>query len=188
MRTDFSPQRDRAGRIGVTVFFVVLALLCFSGTYLLVPVIRATYDGGGDVIPRWRCVEVLAGDLIRVAEDDTTHLVRIAGIRCPPPERGPELAEVMAELNMREADLLKKGQIAQKTLYAWINRRRARLDVVSEDGELLTAFVYVGGVDLGRKMLQNGQAYVTSLEHQRRDRYLELQQKAQDRSIGLWRR
>jgi endonuclease YncB( thermonuclease family) len=188
MNENVSPKQVRAGRIGLTLFFVVLALLCLSGTYLFVPVIRATYDGGGDIIPRWRCIEVLAGDTIRVTDGQSTNLVYVAGIRSPPPERGKKLDEAVDELKMRDLDLLKKGQVAQKSLYAWINRRRARLAVVEQlEPGVMTAFVYVGGVDLGRKLLENGQAYVLLLDHPQLARYQDLEAEAQRKSIGLWR-
>ena len=118
-----------------------------------------------------------------------TNVVWVRGIDCPPTARGTALDQVMNQLGMREEDLIRKGQLAQKTLTAWIFRRKARLDHIEPmaNGEV-TADVVVGGIDVARKMLQNGQAFVTDTPHDRLDEFRALEQEARTREIGIWRR
>lgn len=181
--------RTRRGRIGITVFFLVLFAASLAGTRYLAPRLQRVQQDNAGVMPVWKCLEVPAGDHITVSDGTTTNRVYVRGIGTPPTSRGEALDEVCATLGMREEDVIRKGQLSGKALRTWIYRRKARLDdrVVNDDGTW-TAYVAVGGVDVGRKMLQNGQAYVLDVEHPRLEAYRAYEREAKSRETGIWRR
>ena len=189
MKDQQHQAKQRRGRIIITVFFLGLLTVCFAGTRLLVPQLRTVRAESAHEMPVWKCIEIFAGNHLRATDDSVTNRIWVRGIDCPPTARGSELDKVAASLGMREEDLIRKGQLAQKTLTAWIYRRRARLDnIQTMDNGDVTADVIVGGVDVARKMLQNGQAYVIDTPHERLEEMRAYEKEARNKEIGIWRR
>lgn len=181
--------RTRRGRIGITLFFIGLFAVCLGGTRYLAPRLQRVQAENTEIMPVWKCLEVPAGNRITVSDGTVTNRVVVRGIACPPTQRGAELDAVGNQLGMREEDLIRKGQLASNALRTWIYRRKARLEdrEVNDDGSW-TAFVAVGGVDVGRKMLEHGQAFVVEKPHDRLESYRQLEEEARRQEIGIWRR
>jgi endonuclease YncB( thermonuclease family) len=184
-----SSTRTRRGRIGITVFFLLLVLGSLAGTRYFAPRLQRVQSDHAVAMPVWKCLEVPTGDRITVSDGTVTNLVHVRGIASPPTQRGRELDAVCAHLGMREEDVIRKGQLAGKALRTWIYRRKALLAERTENADgTWTAYVAVGGVDVGRKMLQNGQAYALDEGHPRMEGYRADEAEARQREIGIWRR
>jgi endonuclease YncB( thermonuclease family) len=68
--------------------------------------------------------------------------------------------------------------------------RKVKLLTRRGKGAKRRAVVVVGGVDIGRRLIQGGWAYPRprQLPHGRRDAYFAAQQQASDGRLGLWKR
>ena len=88
-------------------------------------------------------------------------------------------------------ELLVRAQISQKSLTTWIYRRTVRVmpapDVPSIHPDAMEAYVEISGVDVGKKMLLNGQAYLAEGVHARETEYRGYAEEAKTAAIGLWR-
>jgi len=180
------------GQILVTLFFLGIAGFTVLLLVVLIPNISHLRQTKGDSIPRWKCMEIVSGDRIRVeSHEGETRSIQVLGIRCPPTNRSAAAQTAVDRLGLPEAEVVKRGQIAQKTLYAWINKRLAFLvpgdDSPVESEEWLEAYVRVGGVDVGRQMLLHGQAYAVDTPHDLLKEYKEYESVAKEEKIGLWR-
>lgn len=184
-------QRLRRSRILITLFFVAIVALTMALTYGIAPRIQRLRVVDSDRIPLWTCIEVVSGDTIRVEKDDEIVRIHLAGIGCPPPERGPELDAEVGRLNIPTDELLEKSRIARDSLFTWINRRSALLDIVDDiaptSADATEAYVQVGGVDLGKKILQHGQGYALDIPHPQRDDYKRYEEQARASEFGFWR-
>jgi endonuclease YncB( thermonuclease family) len=188
--TRFAKFKQFRGQILVTAFFLGIAGFTILLLVILIPNISHLRQTEGDTIARWKCMEVLAGDRIRVeSHEGESHRIHVLGISCPPTNRSASAQAAVDRLGLPEIEVVKRGQVAQKTLYAWINKRLAFLlpGETQEDEEWLEAYVRVGGVDVGRQMLLHGQAYALDTPHRLLTEYKEYESKAKTKKIGLWR-
>ena len=188
--TIFAKTKQFRSQILVTAFFLGIAGFTILLLVILIPNISHLRQTKGDTIPRWKCVEIFTGDRIRVeSHDGESHQVHILGISCPPTNRSAAAQAASERLGLPETEAVKRGQVSQKTLYAWINKRLALLlpSLTQEDEEWLEAYVRVGGVDVGRRMLLGGQAYALDTPHGLLAEYQEYEAKAQKEKKGLWR-
>ena len=185
-----SKWKEFRGQILVTTFFLGIAGLTIALLAILIPNINHLRETKGDTIPRWKCTKILAGDRIVMARHDgETRFVHVAGIRSPPTNRTELTQAAVARLELTQAEVIKRGMVAQKTLYAWINKRKAFLIPLEEqnDPEWLEAYVRVGGVDVGRRQLLYGQAYALETKHELSTEYQQYEAKAKKEKIGIWR-
>ena len=184
-------MNQKQSRIVLTVFFVSVIAVTALLTYGIVPRVKSLKATSQDQIPRWTCIEVLAGDLIRVTHQERTNLVHLAGIASPRPQHGPALDVASKQLMVPVDELLKRAQISRKSLATWIYHRTVRVLVQPElertYPDALEAYVHVSGVDVGKKMLQHGQAYTKNGSHPMREKYVNYETHAKKRSFGFWR-
>jgi len=188
-----TPQlKQRRSRILLTLFILCVIATCGLLTVGVSSRLEATREKTSDWHAGYHCIDVIRGDLIRVTADGMTNLVQILGMACPSTSRDRQASVMAAERHMPEDRVVEHGITAQKTLKAWINKRRVNL--VSPDGSeaapskdgVFYAYASVFGVDIGRKMIQGGQAFATSEEHPRLDEYLGYEEEARRDGLGLW--
>lgn len=184
-------MNQKQSRIVLTLFFVGLVATTAFLTYGLVPRVLSVKRQATDDIPRWKCLEVIAGDLIRVTSNGETNQVHIAGIVAPPSVRGRALEQLALEHGLPVDELLDRAHISRKSLTTWIYRRTVRVipvpEIPASHPDTLEAYVEISGVDVGRKMLENGQAYLSGDDHDRAGIYESHAQSARAAAIGLWR-
>lgn len=183
--------RGRA-RVYITVFFVVLAGISLGFTVGIAPMLKGVQQDASSKIPHWSCVGIPAGDMLEIESLTTTRVVRLHGIVCPPREEGAALSAMVDVLNFPEDELMHQGEMARNTVAAWIYKRRLDVEWLPEfdtpdDGES-RGYVSVFGVDVGRKMLQGGQAMALREEHPRGDAYLTYEAEAREKGRGIWRK
>jgi endonuclease YncB( thermonuclease family) len=183
-------KRLRA-KIYITIFFLVLAGLCLGFTVGIAPTLKGVQANAASKIPHWTCEEVLSGDTVRIKSLTTSQVVRIRGIVAPPREEGPALAEMARTLDFPEQDLLHQGEMARNALSVWIYKRRLDVEWLEDAREtgpdVATGYISVFGVDVGRKMLQGGQAMAVREDHPRREAYAGYEEEARARERGIWR-
>ena len=184
-------MNQKQSRFALTVFLVSIMAVTALLTYGIVPRVKSLKATSQDQIPRWTCIEVLAGDLIRVTHREKTNLVHLVGIASPIPQRGPGLDVASKQLIVPVDELLKRAQISRKSLATWIYHRTVRVLVQPElertYPDALEAYVHVSGVDVGKIMLQYGQAYTKNASHPMRDKYVEYEAHAKKHAFGFWR-
>ena len=184
-------MNQKQSRISLTVFFVSVIAASALLTYGIVPRVKSLKATSQDQIPRWICIEVLAGDLIRVTHQGKTNLVHMAGIASPIPQHGPALDVASKQLIIPIDELLKRAQISRKSLTTWIYHRTVRVvahpELERTYPDALEAYVHVSGIDVGKKMLQHGQAYTKHGSHPMQEKYVEYEANAKERSFGYWR-
>ena len=176
------------GRILITLFFAAIILATFLLSRFLAPRLEHLRRTSGDDIPQWTVEEILAGDVIRVRHKDTSKLVHVCGVACPPPEPTAGFRQAQERLGLPDHALLERARIARNTLSAWIFRKQAQVltqRAAAEGPE--DAYVRVSGIDVGRTMLEGGQAYVLDVTHPLLDDYRELEARARTEGIGIWR-
>ena len=184
-------RRQRRGKVYLTLFFLVLAGLCLGFTVGIAPMLQGVQRDASSKIPHWTCVGVSAGDLLDIESLTTTRVVRLHGITCPPQEEGPALTAMAQELGFPEDELRHQGEMARNTVAAWIYKRRLDVEWAPEtEGdapEIAEGYVSVFGVDVGRKMLQGGQAMASRDDHPRREAYIAYEAEAREKGRGIWR-
>jgi endonuclease YncB( thermonuclease family) len=186
---DPSQTRSRKrSQILVTLFFSGLILFTLALLAIIVPRVQHLRRTSGDDIPHWLVIEVVAGDLIRVESGGTNRLVHVYGIGCPPLEANARFREAQLRLGLPDHELLQRGLLARNTLSTWIYRRQAQvLTQAAPKDHPYEAYVRVSGVDVGKKMVENGQAYALEIPHQHLEYYQSLEAAARKRAIGIWR-
>ena len=184
-------MNQKQSRIVLTVFFVTVIAATAWLTFGIVPRVMSLKATAQDQIPRWTCIEVLAGDLIRVTHQERTNLVHLAGISSPRPQPGPDLDDASKKLIIPVDELLERAQISRKSLATWIYHRTVRVVAQPElertYPDALEAYVHISGVDVGKKMLQYGQAYTKNGTHPMREKYIEYEAHAKKHAFGFWR-
>jgi endonuclease YncB( thermonuclease family) len=185
-----SQSRNKA-RVYITIFFVALAGISIGFTVGIAPMLQGVQQDASSKIPHWSCVGIPAGDVLEIESLTTTRVVRLHGIVCPPREEGPALSAMAEELGFQEEALMHQGDMARNTVAAWIYKRRLDVEWLPEFDEAGTdesrGYVSVFGVDVGRKMLQGGQAMALREDHPRRDAYLAYEEEAREKGRGIWR-
>ena len=180
-------KKLRKSRILVTAFLAGSVALCAGLTFYIVPRVEHLRVDAGETIPRWKIVAVPAGDRLALAFEGQTNVFQLAGVRCPAAGTDAPVSAVARRLGLSEQETIARGVIARKTAQAWLYRRIARIERIDDTASPPIALIFVGGIDVGRKMLQHGQAYTTDLDHPHRESYLKLEARAKKEQIGLWR-
>ena len=180
-------RKQLKSRILVTAFLVGSAALCALLTFGIVPRVEHLRVDAGDTIPRWKIVGVPAGDRLALELEGQTNIFQLAGVQCPAPDADSRQPTVARHLDLSDEETVARGVVARKTMMAWLYRRNARLERFDDSTSPPLAFIHVGGIDVGRKMIQNGQAFTTELEHPYREAYLRLEARAKEDRIGIWR-
>lgn len=190
---DSVSARRQSGRRWLTAYIAAVAAVCAVFTYGVSSHLVKTRKQLATWSPGAICEAVLPGDqLLLVDEHGRTNRVQLLGIQSPPTERGPALEQMARDLGMREEFVLQQGRVAQSALLIWVNQRHVQVSVpeafrLPDPAELQLGYASRQGVDLGRKMLQQGQARALHLPHPRLDEYLAFEQEARAAKLGLWR-
>lgn len=188
-RTD--QQSNLRAKVYITIFFLVLAGLCLGFTVGIAPMLKGVQEDAASKIPHWTCEEVLTGDTLRIKSLETSRVVRIHGIVCPPREEGPALTAMAMELGFPDDKLQHQGDMARNALSVWIYKRRLDVEWLPEtpvaEPDATAGYVSVFGVDVGRKMLRGGQAMALREGHARRDEYVKYEAEAREKGLGIWR-
>lgn len=178
--------RSRNGRPLVLLLYSSLTLLALLIAWFSIHHPKNQAFQEGTFLPLARCLEILGSDTIRVDYLQEEQVLRICGIDSPSarpdrldPARNPEREE----------------NIARQILQGWIYRKQLKLTfpgadsetvVRDEEGRLL-AYAELYGVDIGGKMIQEGQVLAAEIDHPRREDYLHRQQEAEASGQGLYR-
>jgi endonuclease YncB( thermonuclease family) len=190
MNTD--PKLRKSRRL-LTVYIAAIILVCALFTYGVSSHLVETRERLGTWTPGAICRDVLSGDrILLVDESGTTNLVQVLGIEAPPVASGQALTDFARRVGRREDFVLQQGQTAHSTLRVWINRRHVKTTVpegfeTAEANGAILAYASRQGVDIGRKMLQGGQAVALDIPHPRLEEYRQYEAEAQAAGAGLWR-
>ena len=190
MNTD--PKLRKSRRL-LTVYIAAITIVCAVFTYGVSSHLVETRERLGTWTPGAICRDVLSGDrLLLVDEFGATNVVRVLGIEAPPTDRGEALTEFARRVGRREDFVLQQGQTAHATLRIWINRRHVK--TITPEGfesadKTGATPVYASrqGVDIGRKMLQGGQAVALDMPHPRLEEYRRYEAEARAAGAGIWR-
>ncbi len=175
----------------ITVYFVLLVLLCAVFTFGLSSYLRDTGERTSGQVHLIQCIEVVAGDTMRVHYRGREEMIRLVGVEAPLTPGHARMREQAERLGREPAEWAEWGRVSRNTLSAWILKRRMRLafpfgaEARDDDGRLLV-YAELYGVDVGAKMLEGGLVFADGADHARLDRYRALEQHARNRQIGLW--
>lgn len=187
-----NPELRKSRRL-LTLYIGAVTLVCALFTYGISSHLTQTRERLDDWSPGAICREVLAGDrILLVDEAGATNILQVLGIQAPPSEPGPALTEFARQVGRREDFVLQQGRSAQATVQVWLNRRHIRLDTpegfeAPDEEGVIRAYASRQGVDIGRKMLQGGQAVAVDMPHPRLEEYRRYEAEAQAAGAGLWR-
>ncbi len=182
--TSPSPAPNRTGRTLVITFYTTLIFFTLGTTWIAIHHPKTQAYKQGNLVPLTLCTEVINGHSIKVQNQDKEEIVHFLGIESP----GENPTKLSSQL-----DPNKEEQIARHALLAWIYHKRVRLTYPhgkpthDERGRLL-AYVDIYGIDVGKKMLQEGQAMVSDKQHPKFDLYKKFEAEAYDAHKGVWRR
>lgn len=170
------------GRALVAVFYISLIAGTGLITYVSVQRGQAKRDDG-EFFPYLSCLGISSPEILDAEERGEKIQLRMVGVDAP--SRQPEL--------LNGLDPAQEDAISVKTLLAYIYKRRLRFhsagDLPENPAEgLRQGYVEVYGIDVGRKLIENGQAFAADIEHPRKELYLQMQAKAKAAKLGVWRR
>ncbi len=183
----------RKSRRLLTAYIAAITLVCALFTYGVSSHLVQTRERLDGWSPGSICRDVLSGDrLVLEDEDGAMQIVQVLGIQAPPVERGDMLTEFAEQIGRREDFVIQQGRSAKSTLLVWVNRRHIKLEIpegfeeADEEG-VIRAYASRQGVDIGRKMLQGGQAIALDFPHPRLEAYRAYEAEARAADAGIWR-
>jgi endonuclease YncB( thermonuclease family) len=180
--------RRRRGRIALSVFFVVLAALCYLLTRGLAPYLQRARRNTTGAMALRPCLEISAADRIWIETPGGVQEVRLAGIESPALAEGPELERQVRIRGANPRRILADGRVALHTLTAWISHRPVGLVFLDPDAKgIRRAYAELYGVDIARNLLRGGQVWSSDEEHPRRADYRRCESEARRKKIGVWR-
>jgi len=183
MKNPALPALRRNGPPLILLLFggLIGATLLISWAAVRHPTTAAFHQG--DYFPMARCLEIRSADSFRVEYKNQEVTVRLIGVDAPAavPDRLPG-----ARKAAREED------IARQVLQGWVYRKQMVLKFPDDqagfesDGRL-PAYAELYGIDVGGKLIREGQARASTEEHPRAAQYRAYEEEAQAAQHGLWR-
>lgn len=175
-------MKPRTNKLFVILFYVVFIAGTGLVTYVAVQANRSKTDVGTKFFPHLVCVGIEDPSTLLAEQDGEPVMLRLAGVATP--------SEALDAT--RSLDPAVEDDIARKTLLAYLYKRRIRfhpadgVPVNVQEG-LKQGYVELYGVDVGKQLIENGQAAVSGQEHPRREIYLASQEEAKSKKAGIWR-
>ena len=176
------PATRASGRWLVIIFYSVI----FGGTALVTAYsVQSSYHKRhiqGEFFPHLVCTGIIDPVTLEAEKHDVVTPVHFYGVDRP--------SDHLDLLNGLDAE--KEDRISIHTLQAYTFKRRIRfhsidgLPALDAQGRQ-QGYVELYGVDVGKKLIENGQAFAGSEEHPRKDLYLRMEAKARDARKGVWR-
>ena len=176
------PATGRSGRWLVILFYSIL----FGGTAWVTSYsVQSSYHKRhvqGEFFPHLRCTGIIDPITLETEKHGQTGSVQFLGVLRPSQRR-----ELLNGL-----DPYREDQIARHTLQAYLYKRRVRFHPVDNPGEnspgtLQVGYVELYGIDVGKKLIENGQAFAAEIDHPRKELYLRMEEKARKARKGVWR-
>lgn len=182
MSVAIDPATGRSGRWLVILFYSIL----FGGTaWVTAYSVQSSYHKRhiqGEFFPHLRCIGIIDPVTLETEKHDRTGSVQFLGVLRP-----SQRTELLNGLDPHRED-----QIARHTLQAYLFKRRVRFHPVEDTaepapGSLRVGYVELYGIDVGKKLIENGQAFAAEIDHPRKDLYLRMEAKARKARKGVWR-
>jgi len=184
MTSTKDPTASRTGRWVVILFYSVI----FGGTaWVTAYSVQSSYHKRhiqGEFFPHLVCKGILDPITLKTEKYEEASSVQFVGVLRPSDRK-----DLLNGLDPRAED-----RIARHTLQAYTYKRRIRFHPAEEgpahssDGAQL-GYVELYGVDVGKKLIENGQAFADrNLDHPRRALYVEMERQARDGRKGVWRK
>ena len=133
-----------------------------------------------DSVPA-RVQRVIDGDTIQVRFDGKTHTVRLIGVDTPETKHPTKAVQHFG----REASAFTKAALEGKTVLLQKDRTG---DTVDRYGRLLR-YVYLDGDNFNARLIREGYAHAyRRFPFSKRKEFIQLEEQARRRGIGLWNR
>ena len=171
------------GRWILFVFLAGTAMASYATLWLSVH--NPTMDRlrRGEIIPLMTCLDVIDGRTLLVEYKGATNTVHLGGVRLP---------SACRDILTPDVDFEKEDDIARKVLLVWVFKKM--VDVTPDSGVPMRgappefeAQVKIFGVDIGRKLIAEGQAAVAEDANPRRAFYESFEAPARHARKGMWR-
>jgi endonuclease YncB( thermonuclease family) len=172
-----------SGRWTVIIIFAVFVIGTYAVTWVSVHHPKAKEYKAGKLIPIITCKQIIDSESILVNRQGTEVVVRFLGIDSPLSHTNklkPGLAAAHEEV------------VACKVLQTWVFRRRIELqfpndeEIYDKKGRLV-AYVSIFGVDVSRKLLREGQMFLSETPHPRLEHYRDCEEEGRTKQKGIWR-
>jgi len=165
------------------VFYAVFVLGTFAVTYFALNHPTTVKYHEGELIPVIKCIGITDARTLTIYRDGRTNTIHLIGVDLPSDATTRFGADV---------DIAREDEIALHALQAWIYKKRLQIFAADETQPPEDATEYKGyaslyGVDIGRKLIKEGQAFVRDVEHPRRADYETLEAAAREARKGIWR-
>jgi endonuclease YncB( thermonuclease family) len=177
------PAKKRAGRWILAVFLVVVAVTTYATLWFSIHNPRMDRLRRGEIIPLMTCLDVIDGRTLLVEYKGSTNIVHLGGVRLP---------SACREILPADVDFEKEDDVARKVLLVWVFKKL--VDVVPDGGVPMLGGpgefegqVKIFGVDVGRKLIAEGQAATADDGNPRHDFYKGFETIARDARKGMWR-
>jgi hypothetical protein len=176
------PASGRSGRWVVIIFYSIL----FGGTaWVTAYSVQSSYHKRhiqGEFFPHLVCTGILDPVTLKTEKLEKAGSVQFLGVLRPSDRRDL----------LNGLDPQKEDRIARHTLQAYTFKRRIRFHPAEEGtepkpGGPQVGYVELYGVDVGKKLIENGQAFAADIDHPRKALYLRMQEKARTAHHGVWR-
>jgi endonuclease YncB( thermonuclease family) len=207
----------RAGRTTIIVFFLFIAAATGFLTKGLGPIINNIKHDASSSLHFYKVTEVIAGDTLRVESNrdrtkkklkrtgsfpwvtmevvhqGSNEVIRVQGIMAPPLSHEPEAETFSKITGAPESELNFLADISRKALVILLHKQL--VDLTVSKGQTATwngqtvrvAQVQKSGVDVAYKQITGCQVLVTSHPHKYLAEYQDLEQKARDERLGIWK-
>lgn len=183
MQTDRTSAPVASGRRFILPFYLVVALATWVVTWTAVRHPRTRDYERGAWLQRIHCTEILDGRTLRIRWNDRDHTLRLLGVQLP---------AAAADRLPRQLDVERADRTATRVLIPWLFRKPLQVDL--PDGsreqpadETLSAYASLFGIDIGLKLIREGQALADPGEHPRGEVYRRAEAQARGAGMGLWR-
>ncbi len=181
-----APPPSRARRNGrwlVPLMLVVLVGGTFALTWFAVHHPKTRQFDHGEFYRFARVTEILGPATFRADLPQTSVTVRLLGIRSP-----LELRDQLSEA----LDPDQEARVAAGVLRTWIYKRPLKLVPEPEEAERdeqdrLLVYAELYGVDVGKKLVEEGQAGAVNSGHPRAALYRQARAEARAAGKGIWR-
>ena len=178
-----NPSAGKSGKLLVIGLYAGLILLTLITVQISVKHPKTKAFRQGDLMPLAKCTGFLAGNRLEVIFRGEEEILELLGVVSPADPGAPLAAS---------RDPQHEERVAIGVLQGWIYKKQLVLSFPDEEPPRnekghLVSYAELYGVDVGKKLVEEGQAFAANTPHARSELYLEMQRQARERSVGVWR-